>query len=68
MWRALKVGRPYTPQFVIDGQEQFVGSDARQITQHLNVRLSTPRHTILPYVRDQDLVVVIPPWERGCAL
>jgi hypothetical protein len=43
--RRLGLDSSYTPQMVVDGTEQFVGSSARALAAALQKEIAVPRHT-----------------------
>ena len=58
--RALGVPQPYTPQFILDGRRQFIGSDEPRIQERIKTRLQSPRHLIVPSVHGKDVQVFVP--------
>src|SRR5438132_8543629 len=49
--RAFNIGSIYTPQMVVDGREQFVGSDASRARRAIGTALSAP-HAVVSIALD----------------
>ena len=66
--KSLGHGRVYTPQMVVDGQLDAVGSDSATVLQHINTRLKSDRAQPLAIevARTDDTVsVTLPEGERA---
>jgi hypothetical protein len=44
--QALKIGSNYTPQMVVDGREEFVGSDSGKASKEITKAVDTPKATV----------------------
>ncbi len=57
--QALKLDSNYTPQMVVDGQKEFVGSDAGKANKAISDALKTPKATVEIVPTDDKLKVKI---------
>jgi len=58
---------PYTPQMVVDGSEQFVGSDRRAAEAAIRARAAKPRASVRISAGDGSAIVEVDPLPGGAA-